>query len=234
MRWKCFSRLATPGRRDPEPGRALGEHSCLLVRASYVTVVPKLHMRRVPLILVACVMVFLAVVTGVLLTRSRGAKAQPQEPSPSKADYRIKEVHLQEEDRGRGSWQLDADYGEIFEAQGKTYMKKVTIRIHEPTREWTVKSDEGDLLRESKDVELRGNVVVVSSDGLRLETTRLNYMAKDQRVWTDRPVKIWRNGVVVQGQGFESGDKDGVTTIKGRVRATISRDQMARADEKKP
>ena len=196
-------------------------------------VVSKLHMRRIPLVIVACVIVFLGVVTGVLFTRSRGAKAQPQESSPSKADYRIKEVHLQEEDRGRGSWQLDADYGEVFEAQGKTYMKKVTIRINEPTREWTVKSDEGDLLRESKDVELRGNVVVVSSDGLRLETTRLNYMAKDQRVWTDQPVKIWRNGVVVQGQGFESGSKDGVTKIKGRVRATISRDQMARAEEKK-
>ena len=182
----------------------------------------------------AIVIIFLGVVAGVLLTRSRGAKAQPQEASPSKADYRIKEVHLQEEDRGRGSWQLDADYGEVFEAQGKTYMKKVTIRINEPTREWTVNSDEGDLLRESKDVELRGNVVVVSSDGLRLETTRLNYMAKDQRVWTDQPVKIWRNGVVVEGTGFESGAKDGVTKIKGRVRATISRDQVARAEEKKP
>jgi LPS export ABC transporter protein LptC len=191
-------------------------------------------MRRIPLVIVACVVVFLAVVTGVLVTRSRGAKAHPQEPSPSKADYRIKEVHLQEEDRGRGSWQLDADYGEIFEAQGKTYMKKVTIRINEPTRDWTVNSDEGDLLRDSKDVELRGHVVVVSSDGLRLETSRLNWMAKEQRVWTDQPVTIWRNGVVVKGQGFESGAKDGVTRIKGRVRATISKDQMARAEAKTP
>lgn len=191
-------------------------------------------MRRIPLAIVACVVVFLAVVTGVLVTRSRGAKAHPQEPSPSKADYRIKEVHLQEEDRGRGSWQLDADYGEIFEAQGKTYMKKVTIRINEPTRDWTVNSDEGDLVRDSKDVELRGHVVVVSSDGLRLETSRLNWMAKEQRVWTDQPVTIWRNGVVVKGQGFESGAKDGVTRIKGRVRATISKDQMARAETKTP
>ncbi len=198
------------------------------------SVVSKLHMRRIPLVIVACVVVFLAVVTGVLVSRSRGAKAHPQEPSPSKADYRIKEVHLQEEDRGRGSWQLDADYGEIFEAQGKTYMKKVTIRINEPTRDWTVNSDEGDLLRDSKDVELRGHVVVVASDGLRLETSRLNWMAKEQRVWTDQPVKIWRNGVVVQGQGFESGAKDGVTTIKGRVRATISRDQMASTETKTP
>jgi len=187
-------------------------------------------MRRIPFVILGCVIVFLAVVTGVLVTRSRGAKTHPQEPSPSKADYRIKEVHLQEEDRGRGSWQLDADYGEIFEAQGKTFMKKVTIRINEPTRDWTVNSDEGDLLRDSKDVELRGHVVVVSSDGLRLETTRLNWKAKEQRVWTDQPVTIWRNGLVVQGQGFESGAKDGVTTIKGRVRATISRDQLARAE----
>jgi LPS export ABC transporter protein LptC len=190
-------------------------------------------MRRIPFVILGCVIVFLAMVTGVLVTRSRGAKPHPQEPNPSKADYRIKEVHLQEEDRGRGSWQLDADYGEIFEAQGKTYMKKVTIRINEPTRDWTVSSDEGDLLRDSKDVELRGHVVVVSSDGLRLETSRLNWGAKEQRVWTDQPVKIWRNGVVVQGQGFESGAKDGVTTVKGRLRATITRDQLARAEEKK-
>src|SRR5262249_8303185 len=191
-------------------------------------------MRRIPLVIVACVIGFLGVVTGVLFTRSRGAKAQPQESSPSKADYRIKEVHLQEEDRGRGSWQLDADYGEVFEAQGKTYMKKVTIRINEPTRDWTVNSDEGDVQRGSNDVELRGHVVLVSSAGVGLETRRLNYVAKEQRVWTDQPVTIWRNGVVVQGQGFESGEKDGVTTIKGRVRATISRNQMARAEEKKP
>ena len=191
-------------------------------------------MRRLPLVILGCVVLFLAVVTSVLVTRSRGAKAQPQETSASKADYRIKEVHLQEEDHGRGSWQLVADYGEIFEAQGKTYMKRVTIRINEPTRDWTVNTDEGDLLRDTKDVELRGHVVVVSSDGLRLETSRLNWLAKEQRVWTDQPVTIWRNGVVVKGQGFESGAKDGVTTIKGRVRATISRDQLARNDEKKP
>src|SRR5262249_4947255 len=168
-------------------------------------------MRRVPLVILGCVVLFLAVVTSVLVTRSRVAKAQPQETSSSKAHYRIKQVHLQEEDRGRGSWQLDADYGEIFEAQGKTYMKRVTIRINEPTRDWTVNSDEGDLLRDTKDVELRGHVVVVSSDGLRLETSRLNWLAKEQRVWTDQPVTIWRNGGVVKGQGFESGAKEGVT-----------------------
>ena len=189
-------------------------------------------MRKLPLVILGCVVLFLAAVTGLLLSKARGPKLQPPEPAPSKADYRIKEVHLQEENRGRASWQLDAEYGEIFEDQGKTVMKKVIIRINEPARAWTVSGDEGELLRDTKDVELRGHVVVVSSDGLRMETTRLNWAAKEQRVWTDEPVTIWRAGVVVRGQGFESRVKEEATTIKGRVRATITRAQMAPAEKK--
>ena len=55
------------------------------------------------------------------------------EPAQTKADYRIKEVHLQEEGRGATRWQLDAEYGEIFEDQGRTTMKKVVVRVEEPT-----------------------------------------------------------------------------------------------------
>jgi LPS export ABC transporter protein LptC len=190
-------------------------------------------MRKLPLVILGCVVVFLLAMAGMLLSKSRGAKAQPPEPAQSKADYRIKEVHLQEEDSGRGNWQLDADSGEVFENQGKTLMKKVTIRINEPARTWTVQSDEGEMLRDTKDVELRGHVVVVASDGLRLETRRLNWVAKEQRVWTDEPVTIWRSGLVVHGQGFESRSKDQVTTIKGRLHATIARESTD-GQEKKP
>ena len=188
-----------------------------------------MHMRKLPVVILGCVVLFLFAVVGLLLSKSRGPRLQPPEPAQSKADYRIKEVHLQEENRGRASWQLDAEYGEIFEEQGKTVMKKVMIRINEPARAWTVSGDEGELLRDTKDVELRGHVVVVSSDGLRMETTRLNWAAKEQRVWTDEPVTIWRAGVVVRGQGFESRVKEEATRIKGRVRATITGGQVALA-----
>jgi LPS export ABC transporter protein LptC len=181
-------------------------------------------MRKIPIVILGGVVLFLLVTGGMLVARSRGARSQAPQPAQSRADYRIKEVHLQEEDRGRGSWQLDADYGEVFENLGKTLMRKVTIRINEPTRTWTVKSDEGELARDSKDVQLKGHVVVVSTDGLRLETDRLTWVAKEQRVWTDDPVTIWRGGMLVRGQGFESRAKEQITTVKGRVRATINGD----------
>jgi LPS export ABC transporter protein LptC len=179
-------------------------------------------MRKIPLAILCVVVVFLSIVVGVLVTKSRGTRVAPSEATQTTADYRIKEVHLQEEDKAGGRWQLDAEYGEIFEGQGKTVMKKVVIHVNQPTRLWTVSSDEGELARDTRDVELRGHVVVVTSDGLRLETELLNWTAAEQRAWTNEPVTIYRDGVVVQGQGFESKVNEETTRIKGRLRATIT------------
>src|SRR5215813_11204955 len=179
-------------------------------------------MRKIPIAILTCVVLFLIVVVGVLVGRSRGPRALPPEPVKTTADYRIKEVHLQEEGRGSTRWQLDAEYGEIFEGQGQTVMKKVVVRVDEPARVWTVSADEGSMVQETKDVELRGHVVLVTSDGLRLETERLAWTAKEQRAWTDQPVTIFREGIVVRGQGFETRVNEQSTTIKGRVRAIVS------------
>jgi LPS export ABC transporter protein LptC len=108
-------------------------------------------------------------------------------------------------------------------------MKKVTIKVDQPIRgastprSWTVTSDEGELNQGTKDVELRGHVVLVSSDGLRLETQRLRWDADGQRVWTDEPVTIYRTGAVVRGSGFESRVAEEATNVKGRVRAVFRR-----------
>ena len=71
-------------------------------------------------------------------------------------------------------------------------------------------------------MELRGNVVLVSSDGLRLETERLRWDAEAQRAWTTEPVTIYRRAPWCAGSGFESRVAEEETSIKGRVRATFS------------
>ncbi len=49
---------------------------------------------------------------------------------------------------------------------------------------------EGDLFHGRNNLEIRGNVVLTSSDGLRLETSVLRWSNEDKRVWTDAPVRI--------------------------------------------
>ena len=144
-------------------------------------------MRKAPFIILTLVVVFLSVVVGVLVHRARIPRKLPTEPAATNADYRLKQVHLQEQGRDGSRWQLDAEYSETFEDLNKTTMRKVTIKVDQPSkgeqasRSWTVTGNEGDLNQDTKDVELRGNVVLVSSDGLRLETDRLRWDAERQR-----------------------------------------------------
>jgi len=169
------------------------------------------------------VALFLVIVVGLLFARGRGVKSEPTETLAGGADYRIKEVHLREESDRGAKWQLDADYAEVYEEQGRTFMRNVKMSVEEPMRTWTVTGDEGDLSQATKDVELRGNVVLIRSDGLRLETARLRWRGDQQRAWTDDPVTLFQNGTVVHGQGLEVRLAEEATSIKGRVRATFAK-----------
>jgi len=182
-----------------------------------------LHTERFSRYILVGVVLFVVAVAAVLVVRGRAARTPSPVAIATRADYRIKEVHLQEEARDGVRWQLDADQAEAYEQLGKTTLRKVKIRIEEQGRTWTVTGDEGEMTQESKDVVLRGNVVLVSSDGLRLETTRLRWDAAGRRAWTDDPVTVFRPGAVVTGQGLEARVGERQTQVKGRLRATFGK-----------
>jgi LPS export ABC transporter protein LptC len=172
------------------------------------------------------VILFVAVVVGVLIGKGHRAPASPEEIVSSQADQEIKEIHIQEDGKlGAYRWSLDAERAESFPGTGKTFLRKVTIGVEEPTRRWKVTSDEGDLVQDTRDVELRGNVVLVSSDGLRVETTILRWANADGRAWTEQPVTIYRSGGVVTGTGLEARPSEEITLVRGRVSATFGGDK---------
>lgn len=158
----------------------------------------------------------------VLMMRAEREPVGREEAAASVADYRIREVRLREESRNGTRWQLDAEEAEVFEEAGRTSLRSIVITVEDRGQTWTVTGEEGDLLRASKDVELRGNVVVVASDGLRLETERLRWDGSAERAWTHDPVTLYRPGAVVEGRGLEARIGEERMTIGGRVRATLT------------
>ena len=182
-------------------------------------------MHRLSLALLAVVAAFVVGLASFLVLKARAIRPELSEPVSSTADYRIKEVHIQEEAGGNLRWTLDADRAEVFEREGKTSMRKVTITVLEPERTWTVTAEEGELFDATKDVELRKNVVLSSSDGLRLETDTLRWDAKGRRVWTEDPVTLARNNAVLRGTGLEAWMAEERTRVKGRLRVIIQRER---------
>ena len=51
----------------------------------------------------------------------------------------------------------------------------------------------------------------------------IRWDADAQRLWTDEPVTLSRDGSVIQGTAFDMTTDDEAATVAGRVRATFAR-----------
>ncbi|HLC42472.1 MAG TPA: LPS export ABC transporter periplasmic protein LptC [Methylomirabilota bacterium] len=178
-------------------------------------------MKRVSLVLFVGVGLFIIIVATLMVIRGRGVSPLPEEAGASRADFRIKEVHLQEAAEGGVRWKLDADQAEVFEQEGKTVMQKVTITILQPDRTWTITSEHGDLKNDSKNVRLQGNVVALSSDGVRLSTESLQWAAEPKKLWTNDPITIVRGETSIRGEALDVLVGEERAVVKGRVWVSI-------------
>jgi LPS export ABC transporter protein LptC len=179
-------------------------------------------MRQISIWILVGVGLFVVVVGSTLIARRRALRTESVERSASRADYRIKEVHLEEES-GKIRWKLVAEQAEVFEGEGRTGLRRPVVEVQEPSRSWRVSAEEGDVHQRSKDLEVRRNVVLVSDDGLRLETSVLRWDAKGKRLWTDTPVRISGNGAVIEGGGLDVSVGEERAEVKGRVRARFTK-----------
>lgn len=199
-------------------------------------------MHRLARIVPVVVGLFVLLVVALLLTaKSRTAvESTATAAMASTADLRIKEVEI-EEQTGTVRWRLKAEQALVYERERRTSLRKISVIVHDRDRMWTIVADEGDVhergperpaagperrAREGasaaverasrvRDVEVRHNVVVTSSDGYRLETNQLHWDGAGRRLWTDAPVRLTREGTDIQGVTFE--------LLTGEERATIRR-----------
>lgn len=179
-------------------------------------------MRNLARGILVIVAVFVLLLTGTLVMRSRSAAdVEAIGGTPSSADLRIKEVDLEEVTKGV-RWRLRAEQALMYEQQGRTSLRRLTVHVLQTDRSWTVVGDEGDIDQRSKNVEVRNNVVITSSDGLRLDTSVIRWDAERRRLWTDAPVTFRRDGSIVRGSGMEMWADDEATTVAGRVHAVFT------------
>src|SRR6266852_2959111 len=178
--------------------------------------------RRLAGLILGVVAVFAVGVAATLVAKSRTARVEVTGPATASADLRIKEAEL-EEVSGGVRWRLKAEQALVFEDEGRTALKRISVQVFEGDRVWTIVGDEGDLFQQTSNVEIRRNVVLTSNDGLRLETSVLRWQGAERRLWTDAPVRMLREGAVADGSALDVRMGDETTTMTGRVHATFSK-----------
>jgi len=180
--------------------------------------------RLVAAAILGMVVVFILAVAGTLIAKSRISPAETAGSVASSADLRIKEAQI-EEVSGGVRWRLKAEQALIFETEGRTALRTIAVDVFERERSWTIVGEEGDLFQATKNLEIRKNVVLTSSDGVRLETNVLRWTGAEKRLWTDEPVRLSRGGAVADGSALEVRMAEEYTTLGGRVHAVFTERQ---------
>ncbi len=85
----------------------------------------------------------------------------------------------------------------------------------------TLTSREGTVFEGREEVEAKGEVVVITSEGVKLETPLLRWNTRTNRVYTDSTVKISREEEMVMGIGLEADPELKQIKIKAEVKGRI-------------
>lgn len=105
---------------------------------------------------------------------------------------------------GEKVWCLKADKALSYEDEDLIKIYGVTIEFYKEGSHYsTLTSEEGIYHTSTADMEAFGEVVVESEEG-RLETDRLNWVAKEEKIRTNDYVKITKGETVITGRGLES------------------------------
>jgi LPS export ABC transporter protein LptC len=180
-------------------------------------------MQRLSRVFLACFLAVLAGLSGVVAWKVMGRRPPaPAAEPPRQAEYQITDIHINETLDGNLRWMLDADQAEVYDQRGITVMKKVKIQLFSQDGAWTVTSEEGTLENDKRDVALKGDVVVRSTDGLEMRSPTLAWHNERRMLYTEDPVEIRRAGTTITGGGLRVRMQDERALVDNKVRVVIT------------
>ena len=120
-----------------------------------------------------------------------------------KVDLFIKDVHYTEVGESGNRLEINADSATFLKKENKARFDKVRMKLIQPDgKVYELTADRGSLQTDVKDVEIEGNVVIVSSGGDRFTTERLHYSDKEKKISTEDVVALKNPRFEVTGSGL--------------------------------
>ncbi len=103
---------------------------------------------------------------------------------------------------GKNKWQVEGESADIF--SDVVNMRTIEVKSDSAETSVTLTADEGTFFKDSKDVELRKNVIASTDEGTTLKTERLKWLAVAEKIVTDDYVYIEREDMNVSGTGAKA------------------------------
>jgi LPS export ABC transporter protein LptC len=119
------------------------------------------------------------------------------------ADAHLEKIHFMEDKHGQKTWELEAKSIQQYQDQNIMILDDVKVTFY--TKEGgsvTISGKQGKVNQDSKDMELVGDVMLISSDGYQLKTHSISYHHSDKCISTPDPVEIEGEKIRLVGKGM--------------------------------
>jgi len=138
-----------------------------------------------------------------------------------KVDVQIKNIRYTEVGDSGMKWEITADTARYLKKENLALFEKVTVRlVMKNGQTFVMNGDQGRLDTQSRDMEIDGNVGIVSGNGDRFATDRLRYRNAARQIETDQPVAMENGNVRISGVGMVFHLDESKLTLLSQIRAS--------------
>lgn len=138
-------------------------------------------------------------------------------------DLRVKDVLYTDVGDSGIKWEIMADTAKYMKNENLAVFDNVRIKVVMPDgKTFAMTGKSGRMNTETKNMEISGNVAIISDSGDRLTTDILKYSGSEKRFFTDSPVFMENRRMQVRGTGMTLSLNDQDVSLLSKVKARIN------------
>jgi LPS export ABC transporter protein LptC len=139
-------------------------------------------------------------------------------------DLQVRDVLYTDVGDSGMKWEIMADTAKYMKNENLAVFDNVRIKVVMPDgKTFAMTGKSGRMNTETKNMEISGNVNIVSDRGDRLTTDILKYSGSEKRFFTDSPVVMENPRMQVRGTGMTLSLKDQDVSLLSKVKARIDK-----------
>jgi LPS export ABC transporter protein LptC len=139
-------------------------------------------------------------------------------------DLQVKDVIYTDVGQSGEKWEIRADTARYLKKENLALFDRVRIKlVTGEGKTFTMTGDSGKLQTDTKNIELSGNVEVLSDRGDRFRTDKLYYTYAESKIHTNGMVTMGGGRMQISGTGMTLNMKKGQLSLLSKVRGEVQK-----------
>lgn len=145
------------------------------------------------------------------------------------ADLQVKNFHYTEVGDPDLVWEIDADTAKYVKEKNLALFENIRLKIaYLKGKTFLMTGKGGTLDTETKEINVYGDVTIISDNGDRFETDSLKFFNYDRRIYTEEKITMVNPNIRVEGKGMSLSLIDRKLSILSDVDVTIDNVNMGK------